>query len=133
MNAAGRFEVIEELCSFEGRGPGTDAERRAANLLANRLKEMGRRAEVEPTYVHPEWSLAIALHIAVAIGGSLLALLFPPAGFALVLLAACPQAQAPAPTPTVRWGLNHITMLNHPAVLAWIEAALAEGSQPGSG
>ena len=30
MDAGGRSELIEELCSFEGRGPGTDAERRAA-------------------------------------------------------------------------------------------------------
>ncbi len=88
MDAAARFEVIERLCSFEGRGPGTDAERRAANWLAGRLREMGRRVEVEPTYVHPEYSLAIALHVALAIAGSLLALALPAAGFALVLFAA---------------------------------------------
>ncbi len=88
MDAAARFELIEDLCSFEARGPGTDAERRAANRLAERLRGMGRRVEVEPIYVHPEYSLAIGLHIAVAIAGSLLALLFGPAGFALVLFAA---------------------------------------------
>jgi hypothetical protein len=88
VESAARLQVIEELCSFEGRGPGTDAERRAANWLASRLRGMGRQVEVEPTYVHPEWSLAIGLHIAVAIAGSLLALLFPAAGFVLVLFAA---------------------------------------------
>ena len=88
MDAAGRQQVIEELCAFEGRGPGTDAERRAANWLAGRLSAMGRRVEVEPTFVHPEWSLAIALHVALAIIGSLVALLSPALGFALVLLAA---------------------------------------------
>jgi Peptidase family M28 len=88
VDAAGRLELIEKLCSFEGRGPGTDAERRAANWLAGRLRKMGRRAEIEPTYVHPEYSLAIALHVALAIAGSLLALLFPAVGFALVLFAA---------------------------------------------
>ncbi len=88
MDAAGRFEVIEKLCSFEGRGPGTDAERRAANWLAGKLKGMGRPVQVEPTYVHPEYSLAIGLHVALAIAGSLLALLSPAAGFALVLFAA---------------------------------------------
>ncbi len=88
MDAAGRFEVIERLCSFEGRGPGTDAERRAANWLAGRLREMGRRVEVEPTYVHPEYSLAMALHVALAIIGSLVALLSPAAGFGLVLFSA---------------------------------------------
>jgi hypothetical protein len=88
VDAAGRLELIEKLCSFEGRGPGTDAERRAANWLAWRLREMGRRAALEPTYVHPEYSLAIGLHVALAIAGSLLALLSPPVGFALVLFAA---------------------------------------------
>ncbi|MFN8160962.1 MAG: M28 family peptidase [Solirubrobacterales bacterium] len=89
MDAAGRRALIEELCSFEGRGPGTDAERRAANWLAAGLRDAGRRVTVEPTYVHPQYALAIALHLAVAIAGSLIAaLLSPAAGFALVLLAA---------------------------------------------
>ena len=88
VDAAGRLQVIEQLCSFEGRGPGTDAERRAANWLAERLRRMGRRVEVEPTYVHPQYSLAIALHVALAIAGSLVALLSPAPGFALVLFAA---------------------------------------------
>lgn len=88
MDAAGRRELIEKLCSFEGRWPGTDAERRAAGWLVERIRATGRRAEIEPTYVHPEYSLAIALHIVVAIAGSLVALVSGPAGFAIVLLAA---------------------------------------------
>jgi hypothetical protein len=88
VDAAGRREVIEKLCSFEGRGPGTDAERRAAGWLVERLRKMGRRAEAEPTYVQPEYSLAIALHVVLAIAGSLVALVSGPAGFAMVLLAA---------------------------------------------
>ena len=88
MDAAGRRELIEELCSFEGRWPGTDAERRAANRLADRLRQSKRRAAVEATYVHPEGWLVIAAHIALAIAGSLLALVAAPIGFVLVLLAA---------------------------------------------
>jgi len=88
VDAAGRRELIEKLCAFEGRWPGTDAERRAANWLAGRLREMGRRAAIEPTYVQPEYSLAIALHVALAIAGSLVALASGPIGFAMVLLAA---------------------------------------------
>jgi len=82
------MELIRELCSFEGRGPGTDAERRAANMLAGRLKGIGRRAEVEPTYVHPQYALVHALNAAVAIAGSVVATTEPAVGFALVLLAA---------------------------------------------
>ena len=88
MDAAGRRELIEKLCSFEGRWPGTDAERRAAHWLVERIRGMGRRVDLEPTYVHPEYSLAIALHIVLAIAGSLVALVSGPAGFAMVFLAA---------------------------------------------
>lgn len=83
------MELIRELCSIEGRGPGTDAERRAANLLAERLRAMGRRAGVEPTYVHSQYALVHALHATIAIAGSVIAATTQPAiGFALVLVAA---------------------------------------------
>jgi hypothetical protein len=82
------MEVIRELCSFEGRRAGTDAERRAANWLAKRLRETGRRTDVEPTYVHPQYGLVHAVHCALGFAGSLVAILQPAAGFALVLVAA---------------------------------------------
>ncbi|MEK6277629.1 MAG: M28 family peptidase [Actinomycetota bacterium] len=88
MDADGRRELIEELCSFEGRWPGTDAERRAGNRLAQRLREIGRKAELEPTYVHPEYSLVLAWHVVLALAGSLIALEVAPLGFAMVLVAA---------------------------------------------
>ena len=81
-------QIVEELCSFSGRGAGTDAERRAANAFAGRLRAMGRRAEVEPTYVHPQFALVHALHAAMGIAGSIVAVSQPGIGFALVLLAA---------------------------------------------
>jgi hypothetical protein len=82
------MELIRELCSFEGRRAGTDAERRAAEWLATRLRDGGRRAVVEPTYVHPQYGLVHALHCAVGFAGSLVAIVAPPVGFAMVLLAA---------------------------------------------
>jgi hypothetical protein len=88
VDVAGRMELIRGLCSFEGRLAGTDAERRAANFLAERLRASGRRAEAEPTYVHPEWSLVIGLHVVLAIVGSVVAIAVPPLGFALVLFSA---------------------------------------------
>lgn len=88
MDSAGRTKLIKELCSIEKRGPGTDAERRAAKLLAERLKGIGRKAEIEPTYVHPQFALVHALNLTVAIAGSLLAITAPAIGFAMVLLAA---------------------------------------------
>jgi Peptidase family M28 len=88
VDAAGRIALIRELCSFEGRGPGTDAERRAANMLAGRLRQMSRRAEIEPTLVHPQYAIVHLIHAAIAIAGSVLATVEPAAGFALVLFAA---------------------------------------------
>ena len=82
------MELIRELCSIEGRGPGTDAERRAANMLGGRLRAIGRDVHLEPTYVHPQYALVHALHAAVAIAGSVLATVEPAIGFGLVLLVA---------------------------------------------
>ena len=66
-----RLKTVGELCSFEGRLAGTDAERRAANDLAGRLRALGRRVDVEPTYVHPQAPLVWAAHCALALAGSL--------------------------------------------------------------
>lgn len=89
MDAAKRIELIRELCAIEGRGPGTDAERRAAKMLAGRLERAGREVRIEPTHVHPQWALLHALHAVLAIAGSVLAaVLEPAAGFALVLACA---------------------------------------------
>lgn len=82
------LDDVRELCSFEGRLAGTDAERRAANHLAQRLGRTAHRVEVEPTYVHPQWALIHALHCALGFAGSLLSIAIPAAGFALTLIAA---------------------------------------------
>ncbi|MFL5906917.1 MAG: M28 family peptidase [Solirubrobacterales bacterium] len=88
MDSAGRIELIRELCSFEGRGPGTDAERRAANMLAERLRRIGRDARIEPFFAHPQYAIVHLIHAAMGVAGSILATIQPAAGFALVLLAA---------------------------------------------
>jgi hypothetical protein len=82
------MEIIRELCSFEGRLTGTDAERRASNRLAERLRDLGRKAEVEPVYVHPQAPLVHAMHCLIGFAGSLVAITIPALGFGLVLLAA---------------------------------------------
>ena len=86
MDVAARMEVIRELCSFEGRRTGTDAERRAGNWLGERLRAGGRAAEVEPIYVHPQVGLVHGLHCALGFAGSLIAIAAPPVGFAIVLV-----------------------------------------------
>jgi Peptidase family M28 len=86
VDAAPRLQLIRELCSFDGRLTGTDAERRAANWLAERLRDNGRTAEVEPIYVHPQFALVHAAHCLLGFVGSLVAIANAPAGFAIVLV-----------------------------------------------
>lgn len=57
---------IEALVAFGGRGPGTDAERRAAQHLRGRLESLGRGAELEATWIRPNWPL---VHTAFALFG----------------------------------------------------------------
>ena len=82
------MEVIRELCSFQGRGSGTDAERRAANLLAGRLRTIGRRAQVEPFFAHPQYAIVHLIHAALGVAGSIVSMIEPAIGFGLVFLAA---------------------------------------------
>src|SRR3954453_8438358 len=82
------MDVIRELCSFEGRGPGTDAERRAANMLASRLRSIGRRTEIEPFFAHPQYAIVHLIHATMGVAGSLIATVQPAVGFTLVFLAA---------------------------------------------
>src|SRR5688500_13799270 len=81
------MQEIEDLVAFDGRWPGTDAERRAALHLEGRLKALGRDAEVEPTSVHPNYPITHAIHALMGIVGSVLSVYQPVVGAALVLLA----------------------------------------------
>jgi hypothetical protein len=80
-------EEIEGLVAFEGRGPGTDAERRAAGHLAERLQELGREGELDSVDVWPNWPLTYAIHVAMAIVGSVVSVTVPLVGALLVLIA----------------------------------------------
>ncbi|MEX2196792.1 MAG: M28 family peptidase [Thermoleophilaceae bacterium] len=79
---------IEKLAAFEGRGAGTDAERRAAEHLRGRLEELGRDAEVQPISVRPNWPVTHALHALLAILGSVLSVDTPVAGAAILAFVA---------------------------------------------
>lgn len=79
--------TVAALTAIGGRAPGTDAERRAARLLAAQLEALGREPDTETAWVRPQWALAHALALALAVAGSLLAGAAPWPGFALVLAA----------------------------------------------
>jgi hypothetical protein len=83
MNAR---EEIERLVEFEGRGPGTDSERRAAEHLVERLRELGREADTEPIDAWPNWPATYAVHVALIVIGSVVSVTVPVVGALLVLI-----------------------------------------------
>ena len=80
-------ETITALAAFEGRGPGTDAERRAAQWLARELVANRQRVRVETFWCRPNWALAHAWHVALALVGSLVSVSHPTIGAVLLAVA----------------------------------------------
>ena len=76
--------TVTRECALPGRGAGTDAERRAARVLADALRAGGRETTTEPAWVRPQWALVYALHAALLVAGSLVATKVPVAGLAIV-------------------------------------------------
>lgn len=74
------------LAEHRGRGPGTDAERRAANHLRARLEQLGRDAHLEPTVVRPEWTQVLIVHALLAVGASLASVVVPTAATIVAFL-----------------------------------------------
>ncbi len=70
------------------RTAGSDAERRAALALQDRLAAAGRAAAIEPFRFHQRWAAAQALAATVGVAGSVLAVTRPTLGTALVAAAA---------------------------------------------
>jgi hypothetical protein len=82
------IDTINRLVSFRERGPGTKAEREAADYLAGELRVLGREAEIEPIRVRTAYHLTHALHAALGVVGSVVSVYVEPLGVALLLLAA---------------------------------------------
>jgi hypothetical protein len=99
-------QIADELRAIEGRGPCTDAERRAARAIARQLRELGLRPRTQTVWVRPgnEWALALACMLGVA--GSVVSVdhavtgLWIAAG-GLALLAIAPLLSARRATQTV--------------------------------
>jgi hypothetical protein len=79
---------LDAIVDLGRRGPGSDAERRTARHLQQRLEALDRTAETEQLAIYPAWPLAYALLAAAAVGASVLAVYVPVAGAALALVAA---------------------------------------------
>ena len=81
-------DLIDRLCSFAGRGPCSDAERRAAAWLHDHLRADGHEAWVETHWVRPHWAVSLLLGAMLAVGASVIAPSVPEAGVVGAALAA---------------------------------------------
>jgi hypothetical protein len=84
----GAADTISRITSLGPRWPGMRGERKAAELIAAKLRAEGREVEVEPIRVRTAWPLAYMLHTAIAVVGNVVSVYVPPLGVALLLLAA---------------------------------------------
>src|ERR1700761_9648318 len=80
-------ETLASLSSFESRGAGSNAERRAALALADQLSGSRRQTTIETFWCRPNWAAAEAWHVALAVAGSLIAVASAPVGIALIAVA----------------------------------------------
>jgi hypothetical protein len=80
-------EEIEGLVAFQGRAPGTDAERRAAQHLRDRLAALDRDADIEATWIRPNWPLAYTAYALFGIVASVVSTAAPVAGIVLAAIA----------------------------------------------
>ena len=84
--------IARGLARFEARGPCTDAERRAAAWLHDELRDAGHEAWVETHWVRPQWALSVALHAAIGVVASLVAITAPLPGLVAAAVAAVSMA-----------------------------------------
>ena len=88
MTQIDTFAEAEALVDGVGpRPPGSDAERRAARHLAERLEGLGREVVVEPFAVWPAWAVGYSINAIIAVVGSVLSVSSATLGTGLVLLA----------------------------------------------
>lgn len=85
------MDTVREMAAVtahDGRSAGTDAERRTAVMLRDRLREMGREAELQTLQIRPRFGLAHTAHALLAVLGSVVAVESPEVGGTIVLVAA---------------------------------------------
>jgi hypothetical protein len=75
--------VVDAITIIGPRRAGSEAERRTARLIQQRLEELGREAELEPTRVRPNLAIPHLIHAVLGIVASVLSVYVPAAGVAL--------------------------------------------------
>jgi Peptidase family M28 len=80
--------IVTGIARVAPRGPGTDAERRAALWLAQVLRDdLGREAQLETVWVRPQRAAVLALHAAAGVAGSVVAVSQPAIGLGIAAAA----------------------------------------------
>jgi hypothetical protein len=69
--------LVDQLCTFAGRGACTDAERRAAADLHDQLRADGCEAWVEARWTRPQSWASLLWHAALLVAGSLASIAWP--------------------------------------------------------
>ncbi|MEA2272869.1 MAG: hypothetical protein QOI98_1577, partial [Solirubrobacteraceae bacterium] len=77
------IQTVRALAAFEGRGPGTDAERRAALWVRDELRRRGRPAMTETAWVRPHWPATHAIHATLGAAASAVSVPLPAVGVGL--------------------------------------------------
>jgi hypothetical protein len=80
--------IVTGLTRLAPRGPGTDAERRAALWLAQVLRDdLGREVRTETVWVRPQRAAVLALHAAAGVAASVVAASQPAIGLGIATVA----------------------------------------------
>ena len=81
------MQDVASLASIAGRRAGSDAERRAARQLQQRLEAVGRDAQLEPTRVRTDFAVTNLVHAVLGVVGSVVSVYQPALGLALAATA----------------------------------------------
>jgi hypothetical protein len=76
-------ELVQRLSAIPARVAGSDAERRAARLLARELRTIGRRPRVQTLWVRPSWPPVLALVAVLSVMGTIVSVDAPEVGVGL--------------------------------------------------
>jgi hypothetical protein len=88
-------QIADELRAIEGRGPCTDAERRAARAIAKRLRALGRRPRTQTVWVRPDNDALLALASGLGVAASVVSVDHARTGLWLAIAALALMVLAP--------------------------------------
>ncbi len=76
-------QLVSRIAAIGGRSAGSDAERRAARLLARELRGLGRTARVQTVWVRPSWPPVLVALCALAVLGTVVSVDHPRTGLGM--------------------------------------------------